>query len=1226
MAKTINRRLAELIDSNGQLVSGKISNGYISTDHLAGNSITQGKLHSTFALPASAIGALNTSNLSESGNLYYTNARADARIAAANTGDLTEGSNLYYLDSRVQTYLSGNRSYGNITTTGYLRGPASFTIDPAGHGDNSGTVVIAGNLQVDGTTTTINSTTVSIDDLNFTIASDAADSSAANGAGITIGGAAATMLYTHATTSFDFNKPINVTGAITSSGNISLGGTDGNNAVLSLTANTGNWVFTNVQASRNLEIYDSDGTGVALTIDTSANATFAGTISSGAITSTGILTLDTSPAANGTGDLKVIPSANSSSGVGHAGQIFGVNISSTLSSNSPKQYSTWGGVTGATAIALQADDSPYGQFQVWTAPQDSSANTVLTPRFWIAGNGNATFTGTLSSGAITTNNNFNMTGGYSVYLGSTSRFSSDNNGSFGINYGTTGGSSTGSLVIYNNTAASIQLNRNGTLASNISGNNTTGGNIILGPTANGISKWHAIVGRQYDSAETEGYSLITGASSSGVNDVTIGGGLDEQNAATKVMIKAAGNSTTRNGTEIVRVTTSGLDIRSNGLMMGGTTVIDSSRNVTGGNLYTGAGNEVRAYRGAGGNYYSSMSMDTGETMHWTNSYGGKKLSLTRDGHLQLSGTTVIDASRNLTNIASYNSYIPTASSSSTNSVVSLDSRSVNSSPSARNRGLYVDFKNQSTIGLTGSGTYAGVLTFRAYGNGTDLSGGYPIQIAYDDAGALQTRVGPSATAWNAWKAIHVAGNNLTAGAITGSGNLLLDSNNAEINLKSGVGTTSGAVNWTFNTTGTDYASIKLPYDTRATKGLWIDSGYPITVDATTRIDFDISGSTKMDLDGSGLSVAGDITTSGKVEQSTGQSHFFRGNDNNWRMGSDIVSDSGGLISGAATQMIVGGSADSYGFQIFGHQTSTSPCFEVIPNSSVAASKTNIRGNLYVANTLVIDSSRNITANTATLSDQGELIGNKWINTHENIYWNSMLQSSSGHGNAPDKWFTQGAGVTITSEHPYNKGFSTQYTNVQSAAHTTTINNATPSTPHWKGVYVTFSGATNYGGNQNSSIGGGWENGEGSLMKMVYDGSGSSGDTKAVRATIWKNFFSAGALTLRQSFFYYIESGQFSSGFFAGYAGNVGGASNSYDDPGARHLHTASQTWTYINHAGRSYLGATYNNASQNYLNSFGFTPGVASVVWIAIPGLTTQVRNDGKTINIHDATQIIGQG
>ena len=60
-------------------------------------------------------------------------------------------------------------------------------------------------------------------------------------------------------------------GNITSSGNISLGGSDGDNAVLTLAANTGNWVFTNVQSSRNLEISDSDGTGTVFTIDTSGD-------------------------------------------------------------------------------------------------------------------------------------------------------------------------------------------------------------------------------------------------------------------------------------------------------------------------------------------------------------------------------------------------------------------------------------------------------------------------------------------------------------------------------------------------------------------------------------------------------------------------------------------------------------------------------------------------------------------------------------------------------------------------------------------------------------------------------------------------------------------------------------------------------------------------------------------------------------------------------------------
>ena len=205
----------------------------------------------------------STSDLSEGSNLYYTNARADARIAAATTSDLSEGTNKYYTTSRGDSdtgaYIAGNRTYGNITTTGYIAGPATMTIDPAAVGDNTGTLVVAGNLQVDGTTTTINSTTVAIDDLNFSIATDAASSAAANGAGITVGGAGATLVYTHATTSWDMNKPLNVTGTITAtgvggfndyidlntSGNRGKIGYDSNNVYIGSTSSTGAIYFKN---------------------------------------------------------------------------------------------------------------------------------------------------------------------------------------------------------------------------------------------------------------------------------------------------------------------------------------------------------------------------------------------------------------------------------------------------------------------------------------------------------------------------------------------------------------------------------------------------------------------------------------------------------------------------------------------------------------------------------------------------------------------------------------------------------------------------------------------------------------------------------------------------------------------------------------------------------------------------------------------------------------------
>ena len=104
---------------------------------------------------------------------------------------------------------------GHHTVGGYLGGPSTFVIDPAAIGDNTGTVQIKGNLQVDGTNTTINSTTLDVDDLNITVAKGAGSSSAANGAGLTVDGAGATILYTHSTTSWDFNKAVNVTGAVT---------------------------------------------------------------------------------------------------------------------------------------------------------------------------------------------------------------------------------------------------------------------------------------------------------------------------------------------------------------------------------------------------------------------------------------------------------------------------------------------------------------------------------------------------------------------------------------------------------------------------------------------------------------------------------------------------------------------------------------------------------------------------------------------------------------------------------------------------------------------------------------------------------------------------------------------------------------------------------------------------------------------------------------------------
>ena len=99
---------------------------------------------------------------------------------------------------------------GHNVIGGYLGGPANFVIDPAAIGDNTGTVQIKGNLQVDGTNTTINSATLTVDDKNIVIASGAANAAAADGAGITVDGASATLTYTASNDRFAFNIELTV--------------------------------------------------------------------------------------------------------------------------------------------------------------------------------------------------------------------------------------------------------------------------------------------------------------------------------------------------------------------------------------------------------------------------------------------------------------------------------------------------------------------------------------------------------------------------------------------------------------------------------------------------------------------------------------------------------------------------------------------------------------------------------------------------------------------------------------------------------------------------------------------------------------------------------------------------------------------------------------------------------------------------------------------------------
>jgi hypothetical protein len=116
--------------------------------------------------------------LIESSTLTVENISAGTIDISTNlnvTGVTRLGANLYV---QGDVSINGTKMYV----------PAEFTIDPAPIDDKAGKVVIKGDLEVQGTTTTINSNRVDISDLSITLASNARTPSEAQDAGFDICG------------------------------------------------------------------------------------------------------------------------------------------------------------------------------------------------------------------------------------------------------------------------------------------------------------------------------------------------------------------------------------------------------------------------------------------------------------------------------------------------------------------------------------------------------------------------------------------------------------------------------------------------------------------------------------------------------------------------------------------------------------------------------------------------------------------------------------------------------------------------------------------------------------------------------------------------------------------------------------------------------------------------------------------------------------------------------
>ena len=230
-----------------KITSRVIDSGAITSTHLAAGAVTH-----------SSLSGITTDNVTEGiTNLYYTNARVDTEIESYLSGGtgVTYSSGTISIGQDVST--SATPTFGNITTTGYIAGPSTLTIDPAAVGNNTGTVVIAGNLQVDGTTTTINSTTLTVDDLNLTLASGAANNAAADGAGITIDGPNAQFTYDGTNNRWSLDRSLLVADSTVQNLDINFVNTRGNTADrvrFKLEANSEDWHIENDQNLDSLKI------------------------------------------------------------------------------------------------------------------------------------------------------------------------------------------------------------------------------------------------------------------------------------------------------------------------------------------------------------------------------------------------------------------------------------------------------------------------------------------------------------------------------------------------------------------------------------------------------------------------------------------------------------------------------------------------------------------------------------------------------------------------------------------------------------------------------------------------------------------------------------------------------------------------------------------------------------------------------------------------------------
>ena len=140
-------------------------------------------------------------------------AKADSAIQPNDSRDLMPANNMTQdIGSAARhwmhVYTHHLSAHENVIVGGEIHGPEILVIDPASIGDNTGKVVIQGDLQVNGESTAVLSTTINVSGKSITLGAGATDATQVDGAGVEVAGSGATISYTSGNDSWNTNKTL----------------------------------------------------------------------------------------------------------------------------------------------------------------------------------------------------------------------------------------------------------------------------------------------------------------------------------------------------------------------------------------------------------------------------------------------------------------------------------------------------------------------------------------------------------------------------------------------------------------------------------------------------------------------------------------------------------------------------------------------------------------------------------------------------------------------------------------------------------------------------------------------------------------------------------------------------------------------------------------------------------------------------------------------------------